>query len=735
MQIRRVVGSYLILGMVAALPAAVKLPGLLSDHMVLQRDEPVHLWGTADAGERVTARFRSAERSTVADPEGRWQIFLPPQSAGGPDELQIAGTNALTLHDVLVGEVWVASGQSNMEWPLRLTNGAKEDIAAGAFPKIRLLKVPFRVSEAPQNDLQTEWLECTPENLPAFSGVAFHFGRAVYQHLNVPVGLIESARGGTPAEAWTGSEELYSTPELQFYLIKWARLFAEYPEASKRYEADLKRWEANGKVVSQRPKAPMGPGSSHVPSGLFNGMIAPLTPYAIRGVIWYQGETNALRAESRLYRTLFPTMIEGWRRRWGLGSFPFLFVQLANYEGVGTGPGTEWPELREAQLYTLQNVPNTGMAVTIDVGTAQNIHPRDKKTVGERLALGARSVAYGEQVVASGPLYRRVTAEPGSLRVWFTSLGGGLRAEGGQALRGFAIAGADRIFEPAEAKVDGETVVVSARAVAEPVAVRYAWADNPVANLENAAGLPASPFRSDDWREAVMRRNIAAAPEGPLPVMGKGGWKAPVDPNLPNVLILGDSISIGYTREVRYLLKGKANVLRPVDPQKDAPMNCRSTVQGLEHLDEWLGNTKWKVIHFNWGLHDLAYRNPLLKTPGQLDRVEGKISVPPPLYEKNLTALVERLQRTGACLVWASTTTVPPGEPGRYEGDERTYNTIAERVMKTHGIAIDDLDHITASFGPDMFIAPGNVHYKPDTDWILGRQVAESIQAAMEKCK
>ena len=217
--------------------------------------------------------------------------------------------------------------------------------------------------------------------------------------------------------------------------------------------------------------------------------------------------------------------------------------------------------------------------------------------------------------------------------------------------------------------------------------------------------------------------------------MGKGGWRAEPDPALPNVLILGDSISIGYTREVRYLLRGKANVLRPVSAQEDAPVNCRSTVQGMESLEEWLGPFKWKVIHFNWGLHDLAYRNPDLKTPGQLDRVHGKISVPLPQYEKNLTELIRRLNQTGACLIWASTTVVPPGEPGRFEGDERRYNAAAERVMRGAGIEIDDLHALTLGFASDLFLSPGNVHFQADANWMLARRVADSIRQALEKCK
>ncbi len=737
-QILRGLGAFLSLAcLFAACPlrADVQLPALLSDRMVLQRDVPLRFWGVADPGEAVTVRLRGVERSTSADPRGKWEVFLPPQPAGQAGNIIISGRNQITLQDVLIGDVWVASGQSNMEWPLRLSLSGNEEAAAAICPNIRLFKVAHRIAEAPMDDVSAEWKECSPATLPGFSAVAYFFGRDLQSHLKVPVGLIQAARGGTPAEAWTGREELLASPDLSFYLTKWSRLFQEFPEASKRYEVDMQRWEQSGKVASQRPRAPLGPGSAHVPSGLFNGMIAPLTPFAIRGVIWYQGETNASRAESRLYRTLFPAMIEGWRDRWGIGRFPFLFVQLANYEGPGTGPGTEWPELREAQRYALARVPQTGMAVTIDVGDAQDIHPKDKRTVGQRLALAARAVAYQEPVESHGPQFVRATAEASSLRVWFSGATA-LRARSGMPLRGFSVAGPDKVFEASDARIEGNTVVVSSPKVARPVAVRYAWADNPDANLESGAGLPASPFRSDNWTDALMRRS-APLPQkalGILPVFGSGGWSATPDPALPNVLILGDSISIGYTREVRHLLKGQANIFRPVDPAKDTPINCRSTAQGLLALDEWIGATKWSVIHFNFGLHDLAYRNSKLDTPGQLDRVNGTVSIPPPQYEKNLSELLIRLKRSGACLVWASTTVIPPGELGRFTGDEYTYNSIAARLLLTHSIPVNDLHALSSTFAPSLFVAPGNVHFGAEANWMLAHQTAEAISAALLRC-
>jgi hypothetical protein len=418
-------------------------------------------------------------------------------------------------------------------------------------------------------------------------------------------------------------------------------------------------------------------------------------------------------------------MIEGWRARWGMGRLPFLFVQLANYEAAGTEPGTHWPEVREAQQLTVNRLRDTAMVVTIDIGDKENIHPKNKQDVGERLAIAARGAVYGEPLTYSGPVFRRATQEGSALRVWFDSVGGGLKTRDGEALREFFVAGENRVFQRASARIDGGSIVVENPSIKSPIAVRYAWANNPQANLINADGLPASPFRSDEWRDAVMKDD---------PVFGKDGWKTTVDANLPNVLLLGDSISIGYTREVRHLLRGQANVIRPVEPEKDAPVNCTSTEMGLKRLSEWIGATNWKVIHFNWGLHDLCYRHPESKDVGKRDKVRGTISVSPEQYEKNLTALVGQLKATGACLVWANTTFVPEGEIGRIQGDERKYNEIAGRVMLANGIPTDDLYSTTAKFPGSLFLGPGNVHFTAEANWILGRQVAESVKSALQSC-
>jgi sialate O-acetylesterase len=478
-----------------ALHGAVRLPALISDHMVLQRGAPVRIWGSADAGEAVRVDFQGQSVSTKAGTNGKWVAWLKPLAAAGPLEMTV---NGVTIKDVLVGEVWVGSGQSNMEFALQTAVNHDEEIARADFPMIHLFIVKRIVAEQPAEDVGGSWQVCSPQSAPRFSAVEYFFGRHLYNTLHVPMGLIESNWGGTPAQSWTSKPALESDPALKFILDDWARTLDRYPDAKERYDKQLADWnqaaeaaKAAGKAPPGRPRAPGGPGHQDTPAGLYNGMIAPLTPYAIRGVIWYQGESNATEAHAYKYRRLFRDMIEDWRAQWGEGDFPFLFVQLANYK-----TNNWWPVLRESQTETLQ-LRNTGMAVTIDVGESGDIHPKNKQDVGKRLALAALQIAYHEPGEWSGPMYRQITAEASGLRVWFTHASG-LQARGGGALTGFTIAGPDGSFVPAEAKIDGNSIVVWNPQVASPAAVRYAWADDPVCNLINAAGLPASPFRSDE---------------------------------------------------------------------------------------------------------------------------------------------------------------------------------------------------------------------------------------------
>jgi sialate O-acetylesterase len=482
----------------APLAADVRLPALIGDNMVLQSGVPVRIWGKADAGERVTVKFRSESVSTVADASGKWAAYLSPMRPGGPFEMTISGKNSLTLRNVLIGEVWVGSGQSNMAWLLSNANNAEQEIAQANYPRIRLFNVKRVVADAPLDDVEGSWQECTPDSAKATSAVGYFFSRNLHLKLGVPVGFIHSSWGGTPAQSWTSRAALEDEPALKFILEDWQKTLENYPSAKEKYDKQLAAWKeaaakakAEGRTPPQAPRPPAGPGHQNTPGGLYNAMVAPLTPYAIRGAIWYQGESNANERHAYPYRKLFRLMIEDWRKAWGQGSFPFLFVQLANFKA-----NPWWPVLRESQVDALE-LRNTGMAVIIDIGESKDIHPRNKQDVGLRLSLAARAIAYGEKLVYSGPMYRQMTTEGNRIRLWFDFVGAGLEARGGGPLKGFMIAGPDGNFVPADARIEGETVVVSSPAVSNPVAVRYAWEDDPVCNLFNKDGLPASPFRTD----------------------------------------------------------------------------------------------------------------------------------------------------------------------------------------------------------------------------------------------
>jgi len=502
--------------------ANVTLPTLLADHMVVQRGLPVHVWGTAAPNESITVNFRGETKSGTADDLGRWSISLSPGEAGGPFQLSIIATNTITLDDVLVGDVWVASGQSNMEFPMTGLNKAQEEIVAAQFPKIRLFHVKHRTADYPLENVEAkEWTACTPETVADSSAVAYFFARNLQQKLGVPIGVIESFLGGTPAESWTSLHALSADASLMPVFAARAKQLAtestnelRQQQQDRAFQQAVVQAQAAGTPI---PTRAWRPDFAWAPGALYNGMIAPLTPFAIRGVIWYQGESNSGPDRAPLYARLFQTMIRDWRNSWGEGDFPFLFVQIANWN---TAPEDLWPEIRNAQRQALA-LRNTGMVVTIDIGDPADIHPKNKQDVGLRLALAARAIVYGEQIEWSGPLYRQVTQEEHALRVWFDHAGGlmtkapeGATVTGSEgtgsrtaasatispastapAVTGFEIAGPDEKYFSAEAKIEGESVIVSNPAVPAPVSVRYGWAASPNCNLFNRAGLPASPFR------------------------------------------------------------------------------------------------------------------------------------------------------------------------------------------------------------------------------------------------
>jgi sialate O-acetylesterase len=486
--------------------ADIRLPAIIGDNMVLQAGDRAALWGWADPNEQVDVSVSWHQRAwTVqANDAGKWMSRITTPEVGGPYEITLKGKNTVTIRNILVGEVWAGSGQSNMQMSVRSAADAEQEIAAAKYPKLRLFAVERTVAETPQPDCKGKWVECSPETVGDFSAVAYFFGRELHKQLDLPIGMIHTSWGGTPAEAWTSRPMLEEDPAFEPILKRYQDAVAAYPQALVKYQEQIEEWKeavkeakAAGKPAPGRPGEPFGPGHPHSPAGLYNAMIAPLTPYAIRGAIWYQGESNAGRAYQ--YRELFPAMIKSWWGSWGRGDFPFLFVQLANFRDVKDEPGdSDWAELREAQLLTL-NLPDTGMAVTIDIGDAKDIHPKNKQDVGRRLALWALARTYGKEVVYSGPIYRSMQKSGGKILLRFDHVGGGLVARGDEPLGGFAIAGEDRKFVWADARIEGDAVVVSSEKVADPVAVRYAWADNPICNLYNKAGLPASPFRTDAW--------------------------------------------------------------------------------------------------------------------------------------------------------------------------------------------------------------------------------------------
>ena len=444
--------------------AAVKPHALFSNGAVLQHGIKAPVWGTAADGEKVTVTFQGQEKTATAA-DGKWRVDLEPLKPGGPFDMVIQGTNKVEVKNLLVGDVWICSGQSNMQWSVDVSADAEKVKAESANPMIRLFNVTRRATPEPQTELlvqadEGKWLECGPTTVGPFSAVGYHFGRAVQKELNVPIGLIGSNYGGTPAEAWTSRASLDAEPLLK----------ARYNQPA-----------------TDQP---------HSPSGLYNAMIHPLLPYGIKGAVWYQGESNA--SEAWLYRTLFPNMIKDWRMQFG-HEIGFYHVQLAPFQAIVSEPqDSAWAELREAQLLTALNVPQTGMAVITDVGDEKDIHPIWKEPVGKRLALAALAITHGKEIEYSGPQYDKLTVKDGKATLSFTHLGDGLVAKDGP-LTGFTIAGADQKFHNATAEIVGDTVVVSSPAVTEPAAVRFGWADFPVVNFWNKAGLPASPFRTDDF--------------------------------------------------------------------------------------------------------------------------------------------------------------------------------------------------------------------------------------------
>ena len=513
---RATLGRYLAIGfatgtlLIQDAVADVSVPAIIGSHMVLQRDQSNPIWGWADEGEVITVSIASQRHTARTKSDGKWKISLDPLPAGGPHNLQILGKNALSFDNVLVGEVWVCSGQSNMQWNVNSSNDADIERLTAKFPNIRHITVPQVGTQEAQSNFKGEWNLTTPETIGDFSGVGYFFGRQLHQTLDIPIGLIDNAWGGSSAEAWVRRDLLEADDRYSALMERWEKTESTYDHESAmaKHETALKTWQEAAAVAKRdglaapknRPRAPRNPlTNQHRPGNLYNGVLNPIIGYGIRGAIWYQGESNASRAYQ--YRELFPLMIQNWRDVWKQGDFPFYWVQLADFRDEKPEPAeSDWAELREAQTLSLDRLKNTGQAVITDLGESHDIHPKNKQGVGKRLARLALAHDYGIKIAAKSPRYSSMTIEANKIVLKFSDVGRGLDTFDVRTPVGFTIAGDDKSFVHASAKIVGtDSVEVWSDSISSPVSVRYAWADNPVCNMQNREGLPVTPFRTDNW--------------------------------------------------------------------------------------------------------------------------------------------------------------------------------------------------------------------------------------------
>jgi sialate O-acetylesterase len=492
--------------------AEVKLPAIIGSNMVLQRNAEAPLWGWAGPGEAVTVSIpeRGQKHETKAGPDGKWLVRLAPLKTGDPISVVITGENKITLSNVLVGEVWVCSGQSNMQMAVQSSRDADLESLAARFPQIRLIQVRTQGAQAPLETFEGAWAECSPDSVRGFSAVGYFYGRQLHQTLDVPVGLIDNAWGGSSCESWV-RRDLLDGKELYAPLMqRWEKIESEFDweAVQAKHASQLKAWKVKaaaarkaGQPAPRRPRAPRNQlTGQHRPANLFNARLMPVVPFAIRGAVWYQGESNASRAYQ--YRDLFPLMIQNWRDVWGQGEFPFYYVQLADFRDEKDAPApSDWAELREAQTMTMDRLEHVGEAVIIDIGEGKDIHPKNKQGVAKRLARWALANEYQVDIAHQSPRMSDVKFDDGKVVVTFEHVAQGLRTFDTRNVVGFAVAGEDKKFYEATGTLKGTTrVEVVCAEVEKPVAVRYAWADNPICNLFNSAGLPATPGRSDTWK-------------------------------------------------------------------------------------------------------------------------------------------------------------------------------------------------------------------------------------------
>lgn len=501
--------------------ADVKLPAIFTSHMVLQQKLANPVWGTAAPGEDVTVSIGEQKLSAKAGDDGKWRVKLAPMDATSkPLTLTVEGKNKVTIEDVLVGEVWICSGQSNMQWEVAQSTNAELEIAAAKYPQIRFISVPQVGTQEPQADFKGAWEVCSPASIGKCSAVGYFFGRQLHQQLDVPVGLIDDAWGGSACEAWINRETLAKDGRFNELIAGWETFEKNYDKAKADadHAAALEKWKVEAAAAKEAgklpPRAPGHPGARLTgnarPGNIYNGVLLPTIGYGIKGAIWYQGESNAGRAYQ--YRDLFPLMIQSWRDEWKQGEFPFYYVQLADFLAVQPQPGeSSWAELREAQTLTMDKLKNVGEAVIIDIGEADDIHPRNKVDVGNRLARWALAKDYGLKVNHQSPRFKSLeVAADGKAIVTFDHVGSGLTTIESRDVKGFAVAGEDKKWYWATAEINPKAnnqVIVSCKEVPKPVAVRYGWADNPICNLFSKEDLPATPFRSDDWPGLTFGKN------------------------------------------------------------------------------------------------------------------------------------------------------------------------------------------------------------------------------------
>ena len=488
-------------GYFSSLYARVALPNLFSNNMVLQRELRIPVWGNSTPGEKITVTMGNNMSETTADYGGRWEVKLKPMKAGGPYTLKVSGENVVEFSNVLIGDVWICAGQSNMELPVRRSNNSVKEIANANHPGIRLFTLDHAANaDSTRDNVKGQWSQCSPATIGGFTAVGYYFGRTVEREINIPVGLINIGWNATRIEAWTSGEALKC---LESGIKEVAAYESSAPQddlkAMKNYTEKLNEYKvavSKGNATIEAPERPRP--ARRVPSSvgsLYNYMVHPLMHARIKGVIWYQGEANAKNAENAIeYRKQLPNMIKNWRNDWGQGNFPFIFVQLPNFQSTGF-----WPLMRESMLKTYLSDKTTGMAVTIDIGHKTDIHPSDKQNVGYRLGLQALDIAYKRKnMVSQGPVFKSVKIKNGEAVLSFDHIGSGLKTKQNELI-GFKIAGNDHQFYEAKATILDHKVIVSSSKVSAPVAVRYGWEDYPDCSLYNMENLPASPFRTDTW--------------------------------------------------------------------------------------------------------------------------------------------------------------------------------------------------------------------------------------------